>query len=266
MTPIQDVIRYWNTQPCNIRHSAAPQGSAAYFNDVMARKYHVEPHILLFVDFGAWRDKRVLDVGCGIGTTAVSFALAGAHVTAVDISQHSLDLARQNAAANGVTDRIRFVLADVEHLRDFVRIEPYDLIWSWGVLHHTPHPARALRALRRYTDAGTRLRIMLYHAGSLKAWGLRLKHGDVRAQAEAQANCPIAYTYTPAEATELVTSAGFTIDTLSIDHIFPYQLAAYKRYEYRRTWWAAALPAPVFRALERRFGWHLLIDAGTPPR
>jgi SAM-dependent methyltransferase len=263
MTPIQDVIRYWNAQPCNSRHSAAPQGSAAYFNEVAVRKYHVEPHLPPLADFDAWRDKRVLEVGCGIGTTAVSFAQAGAQVTAVDISQHSLDLARQNAAVNNVTDRIRFALADVEHLADFVRAEPYDLIWSWGVLHHTPNPARALKMLRRYANEQTRLRIMLYHAHSLKAWGLRLKHGDVRAQAEAQANCPIAYTYTRAEARSLVEDAGFRVDALSVDHIFPYQLAAYKRYEYRRLWWARLMPPSLFHALERQIGWHLLIDAGV---
>src|SRR5690348_6605188 len=65
---ITEVKEDWNRRPCNIRHSTAPVGSRQYFDEVEARKYLVESHIPRFAEFERWRGKRVLEIGCGIGT------------------------------------------------------------------------------------------------------------------------------------------------------------------------------------------------------
>src|SRR5271165_5918858 len=139
---IDSVRDYWNNRPCNIRHSTQPVGTREYFDEVEARKYLVEPHIPAFAEFERWRGKKVLEIGCGLGTDTINFALHGAQVTAVDLSENSLSLARKRAEVFGLEDRIRFVQADAEHLSDYVPAEPYDLIYSFGVIHHTPHPDR----------------------------------------------------------------------------------------------------------------------------
>jgi 2-polyprenyl-3-methyl-5-hydroxy-6-metoxy-1,4-benzoquinol methylase len=83
---ITRVKDYWDTRPCNIRHSPQPVGTKEYFDEVEARKYRVEPHIPAFAEFERWRGKRVLEIGCGIGTDTVNFARHGADVTSVDLS------------------------------------------------------------------------------------------------------------------------------------------------------------------------------------
>ena len=107
--PIAAVREYWDHRPCNLRHSPAPVGTREYFDQVEARKYLVEPHIPGFADFPRWAGKRVLEIGCGLGTDTINFARAGARITAVDLSSRSLELARQRAEVFGFQDRVTFI-------------------------------------------------------------------------------------------------------------------------------------------------------------
>ena len=72
-------------------------GTGEYFEEVEKRKYFVEPHIPSFAEFPRWDRKRVLELGCGVGTDTINFARAGAEVTAVELSSESLALATKRA-------------------------------------------------------------------------------------------------------------------------------------------------------------------------
>src|ERR1700730_11157807 len=113
---INRVKEYWNARPCNIRHSTAPVGSRQYFDEVEARKYFVESHIPRFAEFERWRGKRVLEIGCGIGTDTINFARRGARVTAVDLSEKSLEVARQRVMEYGLESQVQFYSANAEEL------------------------------------------------------------------------------------------------------------------------------------------------------
>src|SRR2546430_2684539 len=159
---------YWNERPCNIRHSTAPVGTKEYFDEVEARKYFVEYHIPGFAEFARWRGKKVLEIGCGIGTDTINFARAGAQVTSVDLTEKSLEVARQRARVFGFEDRVRFFQANAEKLSDYVPVEPYDLVYSFGVIHHTPHPERVVEEIRKYVKPGSTVKIMVYNRWSWK--------------------------------------------------------------------------------------------------
>ena len=136
--PLTKVRDYWNSRPCNIRHSPKPVGSREYFDEVEARKYFVEPHIPKFAEFGRWRGKKVLEIGCGIGTDTISFAAAGAQVTAVDLTEKSLEVARQRAKVFGVEDRVHFIQANAEKLSESVPVSI--TCWSEITCHDRPPP------------------------------------------------------------------------------------------------------------------------------
>ena len=270
---IADVRRFWDARPCNIRHSTQPVGSAEYYDEVEARKYFVESHIPGFADFERWRGKRVLEVGCGIGTDSVNFARAGAQLTAVDLSGESLRIASQRAEVMGVADRIDFVQANAEELTSTVTGEPYDLVYSFGVIHHTPRPERALAEMRALTAPAGTLKLMVYHRRSWKVFWIvaaqergRFWKTDelVAKHSEAQTGCPVTFSYTRREGRELVEGAGFRVRDVQVDHIFPYRIGDYAEYRYVTEPYFRWMPEPMFQALEHRLGWHLLIDAEAP--
>ena len=267
---IDEVRQYWDRRPCNIRHSPQPVGTRAYFDEVEARKYFVEPHIPRFAEFERWREKKVLEIGCGIGTDTVNFARHGAAVTAVDLSSQSLEIARQRVGVYGLEDRVRFFHGSAEELTAFVPKQTYDLIYSFGVIHHTPHPERVLAEARQYAAAGSTLKIMVYHRWSWKVLWIVLGYGKgqfwrtaelVARNSEAQTGCPVTYTYSRPQARRLVESRGFRVTGLFVDHIFPYRIADYVQYRYVKAWPWSWMPQPMFRWLERRFGWHLCLTA-----
>lgn len=266
---IADVRRYWDERPCNIRHSPRPVGSREYFDEVEARKYFVEPHIPGFAEFERWQGKRVLEVGCGIGTDSINFARAGAELTAVDLSSESLRIAQQRAEMLDVADRIQFVHANAEELTSAVSGE-YDLIYSFGVIHHTPRPERALAEMRALAAPAGMLRVMVYHRFSWKVLWILLAEGHgrfwkldelVAKYSEAQTGCPVTYAYSRRDGRELVERSGFRVDEVSVDHVFPYRVRDYVQYRHVKEPYFRWMPDPLFRAFERRFGWHLLVTA-----
>ena len=268
--PISAVADYWNARPCNIRHSPKTVGTIEYFNEVEARKYMVEPHIPRFADFQQWRGKKVLEIGCGIGTDTINFARNGAQVTAVDLSTKSLEVARQRAQVFGFQDSIRFYQANAEELTTYVPVEAYDLIYSFGVIHHTPHPERVLTQLRHYVKPTTTIKIMVYYLWSWKVLWILFTYGKgqfwklrelVARHSEAQTGCPVTYVYSRQQGKELLKHGGFTVSEVEIEHIFPYKISDYVQYKYTVAWYFRWLPRPLFRALERRWGWHLCLTA-----
>lgn len=273
MSNIKNVEKYWNDRPCNIRHSFKKIGTKEYFDEVERRKFFVEPHIPEFAQYPKWANKKVLEIGCGIGTETVNFANSGARITAVDLSSNSLSLARKRAEIYNLSN-IDFYHANVEELSTIVPIQKYDLIYSFGVLHHTPNPRKAFLELKKYMNSDSKLKVMLYHKFSWKVFWVILKYGLkygfpiskkldelIAHYSEAQIGCPVTYAYSKNDARKLLRSCGFNVLNISIDHIFPYSIPEYKKHEYKKYWYFKILPYRVFKYLENIFGWHLLIEA-----
>ena len=266
--PIATVRQFWDAHPCNIRHSPHPVGTREFFDDVERRKYFVEPHIPAFAEFARWRGKRVLEIGCGIGTTTISFARAGASVTAIDLSPESAALTAQRARVYGVEDRVRVHVGDAEQLSTIVPVDRYDLVYSFGVIHHSPHPERIVEEARRYMDAESELRLMVYSRVSFKLFWIMLNEGAwdmsridelIARNSEAQTGCPVTYTYTPESVRRLLKN--YRVLDVSKAHIFTWDVDAYRRYEYKKDAIWANVDDAELAELERELGWHMLVRA-----
>jgi len=260
MSDIERVKKYWNDRPCNIRHSMKEIGTKEYFDEIETKKYFVEPHIVSFANFDNWRGKKVLEIGCGIGTDTISFARAGALVTAVDVSEKSLELAKRRAVVFDLGN-IEFYQADAENLQDVVPIQKYDLVYSFGVIHHTPHPENILKAIMPYIDNNSTVKIMVYHKLSWKVFWILMKYGKgafwkldflIAKYSEAQTGCPITYSYTKKSAGDLMK--GFRFVHYRVEHIFPYSIPEYRQNVYKKVWYFRYLPDSFFHWLETKIG------------
>lgn len=156
------VRAFWQANPCGTKFSDAQVGSRLFFERVEEHRYRTEWHIPAAAGFSETRGLRVLEIGCGLGTDGARFARAGAIYTGVDLTDAAIELARRRFELEDLPGEFR--VADAENL-DFAD-ESFDVVYSHGVLHHTPDTHRAVREVHRVLRPGGRAVVMLYHRDS----------------------------------------------------------------------------------------------------
>jgi SAM-dependent methyltransferase len=156
------VRAFWQANPCGTKFTDAAPGTRLFYERVEEHRYAKEWHIPEAAEFASSRALRVLEIGCGLGTDGAQFARAGAIYTGVDLTEAAVELARKRFELFELPGEFR--TADAEKL-DFAD-ETFDLVYSHGVLHHTPDTERAVREVHRVLKPGGRAVVMLYHRDS----------------------------------------------------------------------------------------------------
>ncbi|MBF8263336.1 MAG: Methyltransferase type 12 [Parachlamydiales bacterium] len=247
---ILEIKRFWDCQPCNIKHSNKEFGTKEYFDEVERRRYFVESHIPDFAEFSKWKGREVLEIGCGIGSDSINFARAGAKLTILELSERSLEITKTRFRVFGLT--ARFIQGNAEYLSQYFPNQRFDLVYSFGVIHHTPYPSLVIQEIEKIIQPGGEFRLMLYSKYSTKNLMIHLG----LAQPEAQAGCPLALTFTKSEIYDLLSA--FDVYSCKKRHIFPYKISEYKKFIYKKRFPWNVLPPSLF---ERFLGWHYLIKA-----
>jgi ubiquinone/menaquinone biosynthesis C-methylase UbiE len=247
---IENVKDYWNNQPCNVKHSSREINTKEYFDEVIKKRYFVEPHIIRFMDLEKWKGKKVLEIGCGIGSDAYMFASNGADYTGIELSDKTLEISKKRFEIFDLSGN--FYNMNAEDLSKFDD-NTFDLIYSFGVIHHTVNPDKIINEVRRVLKPGGTFKLMLYATNSWKKIMI-----DVGLdQYEAQPNTPIAYTYTNEEVNKLLSE--FTNINIEQTHLFPYKIPEYKNNIYAKEPWFENMPELMFDTLKTKLGWHLCI-------
>jgi len=156
------VRAFWQKHPCGTKFTQAQPGSRQFYESVEAHRYEKEWHIPAAAGFANSKDRDVLEIGCGLGTDGAQFAQAGANYTGIDLTEAAVDLARRRFELFNLPGKFR--VADAEQL-DFPD-NSFDIVYSHGVLHHTPDTAGAVREIQRVLRPGGRAIVMLYHRDS----------------------------------------------------------------------------------------------------
>jgi SAM-dependent methyltransferase len=156
------VRAFWQANPCGVKFADAAPGTRHFYELVEAHRYTKEWHIPAAADFAGARGLKVLEIGCGLGTDGAQFAEAGADYTGVDLTEAAVELARRRFELFDLPGT--FKTADAESLS--FPDESFDLVYSHGVLHHTPDTGKAIQEIHRVLRPGGRAVVMLYHRGS----------------------------------------------------------------------------------------------------
>ena len=167
----QCVHDFWNEASCGENLYLTSNMREGYETQA-ALRYDLEPYITEFADFRSASDKKVLEIGVGLGADHQRFAEAGADLYGIDLTERAVEHTGRRLQAFGLNTKLS--IGDAERL-DF-QDESFDLIFSWGVLHHSPDTPKAIAEVYRVLKRGGRAKIMIYHKWSMIGLMLWLRY------------------------------------------------------------------------------------------
>ncbi|MHA8057431.1 class I SAM-dependent methyltransferase [Aquirufa nivalisilvae] len=170
------VQQFWNMASCG--ESLYLHGSTekeAFLAQEKSR-YKLEPYILTFADFKKYKDKKVLEIGVGLGADHQKFAEAGAELFGIDLTERAINNTAKRLSIFDLYSNLK--TGDAENL-DYPD-SSFDLVYSWGVIHHSPNTDKAIEEIYRITKEGGEAKIMIYHTYSLVGYMLWLRYGLAR--------------------------------------------------------------------------------------
>jgi len=258
----EDVREFWNADPCGTRYLEGKEDFEAHAR----ARYSLEPFIFDFAKFDRSRGLRILEVGIGMGADYLEWLKAGARATGVDLSAASVERTRQRCQQAGYEPDLR--IADAEQLP--FPDDSFDVVYSYGVMHHSPNTEQCVREAWRVLKPGGIARIMIYHHPSITGAMLWLRYGFLRGKSLRQSvfdhlESPGTKSYTRSEAlamfksftkvsTQLVFSPG--------DLLRHQPSARFQSGLYKLVW--KMFPRGLVRRFGQRWGLFLLISAEKP--
>jgi len=159
----RSVESYWNAKPCDSELSRAPSLSVDFFLEVEAERYRLQPHIASMLNAVDWAGKRVLEIGTGVGTDARRIINAGAVYTGINVDAAST---RATAAALEAF-RLPGQVEQCDATRMPFADRSFDLVYTFGVLHHIPETHRAVQEVWRVLKPDGVVLAMLYNRTSI---------------------------------------------------------------------------------------------------
>ena len=254
----------WNQDPCGAEGDREHAfGTREYFDEIERVRYQeYAPWMPNLMGFSEFVGARLLEVGCGMGTDLLQFARGGAFCTGIDLTPRSIAITRHRFALYG--ERADLLIGDGERL-PFAN-ESLDVVYSNGVLHHTPDTSGAIREIHRVLKPGGIAKVMVYHKGSLNYWGEMMLHrGILRGELlrghsaeeimsrwveySEHGGRPLVKAYTRQQARNLFR--GFGDFKINVEQLIRAELPLV----------GPLLPEKLFNSLRTNLGWNLIITA-----
>ncbi|MER6369473.1 class I SAM-dependent methyltransferase [Streptomyces mirabilis] len=155
----------WSANPAGTNHAAAPEGTPEFYEQMTRSRYALQPWLPDLLRSWVPPGGRVLEIGCGAGTDhSVIAGIAGA-TAAIDLASHGAWLTQRRLELEGRPGTAQVADAEDMPFPD----QSFDGVYSFGVLHHTDHPERAVAEMWRVMRPGATFMVALYHKHSMFA-------------------------------------------------------------------------------------------------
>jgi SAM-dependent methyltransferase len=172
----KDAVRqYWDKAACGENLYLAGTSREEYARQAAIR-YELEPYIARFAGFEKTAGKRVLEIGVGLGADHQRFAEAGADLSGIDLTERAIEHTRDRFSIFHLISNLQ--VGDAEHLP--FEDECFDVVYSWGVIHHSPNTRLAVAEVHRVLRRGGEAKVMIYHKWSLVGWMLWIRYALLR--------------------------------------------------------------------------------------
>jgi SAM-dependent methyltransferase len=170
----KDAVRaFWQDAACGESYAAGETLQQALARHATVRS-RLEPYIPAFADFQSARGRDVLEIGIGMGADHVEFARHQPHsLVGLDLTERAIGYTRARLRFAGLLSELQ--CGDAEHLP--YPDESFDIVYSWGVLHHSPRCDVAVEEVRRVLRPGATAKVMIYHRRSFVGAMLWLRYG-----------------------------------------------------------------------------------------
>lgn len=220
-TEEQDVVagvkRYWEAHTLGLQYVKADDlevGTPAFFEHIRPwMNPYKFPEIMPRIEkqAAALQGQHILEVGCGMGFDSLEFLKRGVRVTATDLTQAAVDVAKRHYEVAGYR-------AEAVHTANVLDLpfpdETFDGVWACGVVHHTGNTAKAIREIHRVLKPGGRA--MVSHLYRRPSWMYYLsKYGRENIEFKEE-DAPITHFVREPEA--LAMFEGFEIESAEQDH------------------------------------------------
>ncbi len=269
----RNIQEYWGNEPCDSRLGTS-QEPFLFFDEIERKRYHLEPFIPGFADFHREKGKRVLEIGVGVGTDFCQWVKNNARPTGVDLTSQAVHLTRKQLDLRRVpSSGYGLMQSDAEHLP--FKDNSFHVVYSWGVLHHTPQTKMAFEEVLRVLAPEGKLKAMVYHVPSWTSWLLWCRYAlcagrpftSLREVISRHLESPGTKAYSSTEISRLLSDIGFEdihlevklgpSDLLKIELSYKYRSIIYRIIKL-------IYPAWLVKAVGNHFGLLLLIKATKP--
>lgn len=167
------VRNFWDNETCGTFLTDKDKFTKEYFEEIERIRYDMQPEIHKFADFPSGRGKKLLEVGVGAGTDFLQWVRNGSIAYGVDLTPQAIAHVEHRLSLYGLSAK-EFKVADAENLP--FENDYFDMVYSWGVIHHTPDTPTAFKEIVRVMKPGAKAKIMIYHRKSILAYFFWIKH------------------------------------------------------------------------------------------
>jgi len=171
----EEVRSYWEKEPCGTGVTIVgeiPERTREWFDRIEEHRYKIEPFIHSVAQFTRYYGKKILEIGVGAGTDHLQWARAGAECYGVDLTDAAIEMTKTRLALYQLRSHLQRMDAESLPFED----NTFDLVYSWGVIHHSEQPEKIIREIWRVLKPSGVFLGMVYAKYSVGVFTVWVKH------------------------------------------------------------------------------------------